>query len=161
MLHHNCPYGGSCWWGCLGLAVLWYVVASGFLYYCWNHVIVEHFKTKKAKWWQPFLLIATICVLLAPCSMRHRGWGGSHCAMGGDCPMHHQGMMGDGDCPYAKGDGGAATAAPADPNAPKSDAPAVAPATGTDAAAPAAPVRRHRRRHAAAPAPTTPPPPAK
>jgi MFS superfamily sulfate permease-like transporter len=74
------------------LGVLWWLVASTFLWLTWNKVITQFAKLKQAKFWQAALLIFTLCVLfcLPKAYMRHHkcchGGGG-----GGDdksCPFH-------------------------------------------------------------------------
>ena len=115
----------------VGFAILWWVIASGLLFVTWNRVLVGLFKLGKVKWWQPFLVVLTVCVLAAPCALKHRGSHGScergsgcahessggheaagaHHDCGGDCKGHcdgkceHEctdGQCADGKCPHHK-----------------------------------------------------------
>jgi len=75
-MNTTCAFGGTCVLSCIALCLGWLLASSALVYYTWNKVICTVTSLKKMKYWQPFLLLVTICVLLLPCSMRkgcHQG----------------------------------------------------------------------------------------
>ena len=72
-MHNSCPFGGTCWVSCLLLCAGWLLGSSALLWVTWNKVVCTLTKMKEVKFWQPALVLLTICVLCMPCAMRGKG----------------------------------------------------------------------------------------
>ncbi|MCC7441454.1 MAG: hypothetical protein IT285_07465 [Bdellovibrionales bacterium] len=72
----------------IGVGTLWWVIASSLMYVAWNKVLVVMYKWPKAKWWYPFVVLATVVALSAPCMLAKRRHG-RHCQYEGG--MHMKG----------------------------------------------------------------------
>ena len=120
MAQPHCFSGGCCWLTCLGIFLVWWLVAATLVWLTWNRVLVPLFKLKPAKLWQSFILIATIVVLMLPkcylssCKMRERGrceFDRRHHSLPPSLEDDEPELEGrppggpKGDCPYMKHDG--------------------------------------------------------
>lgn len=60
------------WMYCFGWLVVWWLVASVFLYFAWNKVVASLAKLGLVTYWQALLIVATIAVFCGPSHMARR-----------------------------------------------------------------------------------------
>src|SRR4051812_18740790 len=80
----------------VGSFVVWLLLASAFLWACWNRVIAKLFQLKAAKFCQALLFLATLAVLLAPCCLLKKMNSG--CGSSGMCQLSSSGGCSHSKC---------------------------------------------------------------
>ncbi len=62
------------WLWSLGMALVWWLVASVLVYYTWNRVVTKVINVRPVGFWGAFLFVATLAVLCGPSKMHHKQW---------------------------------------------------------------------------------------
>ena len=99
MTSHCCH---SYWVFCLVGVAAWLGIGSWLLSAAWDHVAVQLFGAKPARYLQAFLVLSLFLLFLVPVFFAQRGIHSRHHGMGKSCPLRHH----HGDDEYHPGDNG-------------------------------------------------------